>query len=237
MDVSHALDSNSLQLLNKEELDSIRTMREQDPEKFQQFLQERREKVRQRLEQLRQSDPQAFKTQIQERTRQLNTRINRLKEKNPDQKQHLFDQFNRYETQKLKALKTSRPDQFQRTIESRTRMLDQKLNRIKTMDPGRYERIQNQREQNRPGSYERPEKTSVTGNKRTERRPRTGVRSSPSKQTKINRQGPNSTYGNTDQKQIRKKKGSRQKRQAPSGTRKQNRNKEKNKEMEHKLED
>ena len=121
-------------LAKKAELEKLKKLREENPEKFKQTIQQRKNKLKKRLAYLKKNNPEKFKALMQQR------RIN--------QKKH------------LEHLRRTNPEKFKEVVERKRNILENRLQKIKENNPHKYKEIVQKRKANRARRLQHLKKTN-----------------------------------------------------------------------------
>lgn len=121
-------------LAKKTELKKLKKLREEDPEKFKQVMQNRKNKLKKRLTYLKKNNPKKFQAFMKQR------RINQKK--------------------KLEYLRRTDPEKFKEVVQKRKAVLEDRLEKIKENNPQKYKKIVQKRKVNQARRLQHLKKTN-----------------------------------------------------------------------------
>ncbi len=120
---------------NKAELFQLK---ESDPQKFRQMMEERRARLRQEMQQLKETDPQKYE-EVMARVRQERMeRWSRMKEEDPERFQKIVERRKEHLQQRLEGLKETDPERYERLMQEKEKMVE--LRRTRREDPQAWHR-------------------------------------------------------------------------------------------------
>jgi hypothetical protein len=106
---------------------------------------------RESLLRLKQQDPEKFNKVIEERRQSVQERLEYLRQHNPKEYERAQAQIRNKRRQRLERLRAQDPEAFEKTLEKRRARFRERLEKAKKENPEQYERIMRQR-QRREGS-------------------------------------------------------------------------------------
>jgi hypothetical protein len=98
------------------------------------------------LLQLKQSDPKKFRQMMEERRARLRQEMQQLKETEPQKYEEVMARVRQERMERWERMKEEDPERFQKMVERRKKNLQQRLEGLKQTDPERYERLMQEKE-------------------------------------------------------------------------------------------
>ncbi|MDD5019407.1 MAG: hypothetical protein PHH75_04185 [Candidatus Omnitrophica bacterium] len=96
--------------------------------------------VRERAARLRQQDPEKFRQAVQQRRQALHQRLQYLKETDPEKYRQAVAKIRQIKLARLQHLKKEDPDKFNEIVDQRRGHVEERLARLKQTDPEKYEK-------------------------------------------------------------------------------------------------
>ncbi len=144
-----AQNSSGYLIFQEHEMEELRRLQNDDPQEFKRYLNERRQKVRQGLEELRTDNPEEYNRRIGNRKSSVYTRLEQFYKTDPENARKFLQQHRQHEMNRLQTLKQANPQKFKKELKRHQSAFNRKLERIKERNPLRYDRIQQSRDERR----------------------------------------------------------------------------------------
>jgi hypothetical protein len=90
---------------------------------------------------LKQENPEKFKEVIQEKRAAIKERLEHLKETDPERYQALMQKIKEKKLERLQKLRKENPKEFKRLVEARKEKFQDRLKVLKEKDPKKYQKI------------------------------------------------------------------------------------------------
>ena len=111
-------------------------LKEEDPQKFNQLFEERREALKERLTYLKEHDPQRYHQLMQKIRERRLAQLRRLKQEDPEKFKQIVQARKKRAEQYLKRLKKEDPEKYKQMMQQRQEF--QELRRLKREDPEKF---------------------------------------------------------------------------------------------------
>jgi DNA-directed RNA polymerase specialized sigma24 family protein len=119
-----------------EKKEDLLKLKQENPEKFKEVIQQKRERIEKRMEYLKQNDPEKYQ-QIMQKIRERNKeRLEELRKENPEKFKEVMQKRKEALGERLERLKVENPERYQQIVQRHKKI--QELRHLKKEDPGKF---------------------------------------------------------------------------------------------------
>ena len=130
-----------LGLAKKAELEKLKKLREEDPEKFKQAMQHRKDKLKGRLTYLKENNPEKFKALMKQRRTNQKKRLEHLRKTDPEKFKETVERKRNVLENRLQKIKENNPEKFKEIVQKRKANQARRLQHLKKTDPEKYKEV------------------------------------------------------------------------------------------------
>lgn len=128
-------------LAKKAELEKLKKLREENPEKFKQTIQQRKNKLKKRLAYLKKNNPEKFKALMQQRRINQKKHLKHLRRTNPEKFKEVVERKRNILENRLQKIKENNPEKFKEIVQKRKANQSRRLQHLKKTNPEKYKKV------------------------------------------------------------------------------------------------
>ena len=125
-------------LAKKAELEKLKKLKEENPEKFKQVMQNRKDKLKKRLAYLKENNPEKFKALMKQRQVNQEKKLEYLRRTNPEEFKQVVENRKNVLENRLQKMKENNPEKFKEIVQKRKTNQVRHLQHLKKTNPEKY---------------------------------------------------------------------------------------------------